>query len=266
MASSIRVGVVGAGGRGGSFRQALHALGATVQAVCDIDPEKAEAAKELLQAARAFTDYDTMLKEGGCDAVVIGSPMPFHVAQSIAALDAGVHVLSEVTAGVTVPECKELVEAAARSSALYMMAENVNYDRANVFVNSLVESGKLGEVYAAEGTPHPHPHLTPPFSPWLSFAARGVPAQREGAGGAHALAPGVADGHPRPDLLHPRPRPHHAVVPGRSRCPRLLRGRGQPLHGRRGGTFRRRHGGDAGQDRAGPADQDPRRPHLQPTL
>ena len=47
--------------------QALHALGATVQAVCDIDPSKAASAKDLLGAAHAFTDYERMLTEGGCE-------------------------------------------------------------------------------------------------------------------------------------------------------------------------------------------------------
>ena len=45
--------------------QALHSLGATVQAVCDIDADKAAAAKELLRAEHAFTDYEAMLADGG---------------------------------------------------------------------------------------------------------------------------------------------------------------------------------------------------------
>ena len=37
-----------------------------VQAVCDIDSDKAAAAKELLRAEHAFTDYEAMLADGGC--------------------------------------------------------------------------------------------------------------------------------------------------------------------------------------------------------
>eukprot|EP01051_Picozoa_sp_SAG22_P008001 SAG22_NODE_587_length_8857_cov_5.973167_4_plen_407_part_00 len=149
--ASLRVGVVGAGGRGGSFRNALHALDATVHAVCDLDPAKAAAAKELLQAGNAFTDYEAMLDEGGLQAVVIGTPMPFHVDQSIMALERGIHVLCEVTAGVTVEECKRLVQVADNSQAVYMLAENLNYDRTNVAVNGLVDGGTFGDVYYAEG-------------------------------------------------------------------------------------------------------------------
>ena len=47
--------------------QALQSLGATVQAVCDIDPDKAASAKVTLGAERAFTEYETMLNEGSPD-------------------------------------------------------------------------------------------------------------------------------------------------------------------------------------------------------
>lgn len=83
--------------------------------------------------------------------MVVGSPMPFHVAQCVAALERGVHVLCEVTAGVSIEECKELVLAASRSDAIYMMAENLNYDRTTVLISSLVETGQLGQCYYAEG-------------------------------------------------------------------------------------------------------------------
>lgn len=92
-----------------------------------------------------------MLRDGGLQAVVIGTPMPFHVAQAVQALDAGVHVLCEVTAGVSVAECKELVLAASHSGAVYMLAENLNYDRSCIAVNGLVDGGRLGKVYYAEG-------------------------------------------------------------------------------------------------------------------
>jgi predicted dehydrogenase len=105
-------------------------------------------AKETLRAEHAFTDYDVMLTDGGCTAVVIGSPMHLHVAQSIAALERGVHVLCEVTAGVTIEECRDLVVAAERSDALFMMAENINYDRTSVLINSIVDAGKMGDVRA----------------------------------------------------------------------------------------------------------------------
>ena len=147
----LRIGVVGAGGRGGSFKNALAVLDATVQAVCDVDAAKAESAQAELGAVHAFTDYSSMLQSGDVQAVVVGTPMHLHVAQSIEALEKGIHVLCEVTAGVSVEECRQLVQAAANSGAVYMLAENLNYDRTNV-VSSTTRSSIFDEHVNLSGT------------------------------------------------------------------------------------------------------------------
>jgi predicted dehydrogenase len=150
--SEIRVGIVGACGRGGSFKRVFDALqGARIQAVCDINREELPAAQERLGAAEAYVDYGEMLDRSTLDAVVIGTPMPLHVPQAILALERGVHVLSEVPAGVSVDECRALVQACGESPAIYMMAENYIYARPNILVRELVRQGLFGATYYAEG-------------------------------------------------------------------------------------------------------------------
>jgi predicted dehydrogenase len=147
----IRIGVVGAARRGGHFGPSLKALNATVAAVCDINVERLEECKTEMQAEKACVDYEQMLDSCKLDAVLIATPMQHHARQAIAALKRNVHVLSEVTAAVSVEECWELVKAARRSRAIYMMAENYIYMRPNQFVRGLVKAGLFGEVYYAEG-------------------------------------------------------------------------------------------------------------------
>ena len=149
---SLNVGVVGACGRGGSFRQVFDQLdGVRVHAVCDIDAVGLPEAAKNLGASAAYTEYGEMLLDQDLDAVLIGTPMPFHVPQAIAALDAGLYVLSEVPAGVSVEECRALVDASQRSEAVYMMAENYIYSKPNILVRELVRQGLLGTTYYAEG-------------------------------------------------------------------------------------------------------------------
>ncbi|MGD2175845.1 MAG: Gfo/Idh/MocA family oxidoreductase, partial [Candidatus Brocadiaceae bacterium] len=148
---ALEVGLVGAAGRGGSFRQALELNGARIHAVCDINEEALRECAKRLGAREEYADYDEMLDRSELDAVVIGTPMPLHVPQSIKALRRGLHVLSEVPAGVSVEECKELVLACRASDAVYMMAENYAYIRSNVFVRELARAGLFGELYYAEG-------------------------------------------------------------------------------------------------------------------
>ncbi|HZO87522.1 MAG TPA: Gfo/Idh/MocA family oxidoreductase [Chthonomonadaceae bacterium] len=148
----IRLGIVGACGRGASFKAACDALpNVQVQAVCDINAEGLPAAAERLGAREQYTDYEAMLERADIDAVILGTPMPLHVPQAIAALKRDKHVLSEVPAGVSVEECRELVLAARDSQGIYMMAENYTYIRQNVLVRELARRGLFGTPYYAEG-------------------------------------------------------------------------------------------------------------------
>ena len=120
----IRFGVIGAAGRGSGFIPTLLAHPATeITALCDIRREEVERHAAELGVEQVFTDASEMLDAGGVDAVVVGTPMPWHAPQAIAALERDIHVLSEVTAGVSVEECRDLTRAARRSRAVYMMAE-----------------------------------------------------------------------------------------------------------------------------------------------
>jgi len=148
----IRFGIIGAVGRGHSYARALGANPATqLAALCDIREEAAKKSAEELEVGAVFSDAEQMLDSGKVDAVVIGTPMHLHAAQAIMALERDIHVLCEVTAGVSVEECRDLVCAARRSKACYMMAENYTYMKNNVLVRQLVERGFFGELYYGEG-------------------------------------------------------------------------------------------------------------------
>ncbi len=152
MAEQLNIGIVGAVGRGKSFRAAFDTHPLTrIHAVCDVNEEELPEAVERLGASESYTDYDEMLEKSNVDAVVIGTPMPFHAPMAIKALEQGVHAMSEVTAAVSVDECRDLVAAARASDAVYMMAENYTYRKPCVLVRALSERDLFGDVYYAEG-------------------------------------------------------------------------------------------------------------------
>jgi len=150
MNGKIKFGFVGVR-RSTSFLKAVDCHpAAEVAALCDIQKERAEEAAGDYHA-QVFTDYEQMLCDSGIQAVVIATPMQLHATQAVQALDRDIHVLSEVTAAVSLSECRELVAAAKRSSALYMMAENYCYTRPNAHIEALAKAGVFGELYFAEG-------------------------------------------------------------------------------------------------------------------
>lgn len=148
----LRIGLVGVGRGSGYGRVFAGDPRCRIAACCDA---KAEALARFqaecgLPDRLCFTDYDRFL-EADLDAVFLGTPIPFHAEQAVKALEAGRHVLSEVTASSTVEGCRRIVEAVRRSGKRYMMAENCCYWPFVEEWRGLVSSGRLGEVLYAEG-------------------------------------------------------------------------------------------------------------------
>jgi predicted dehydrogenase len=147
----LNIGIVGACGRGADFRSICAAIpGVRLHAMCDLNAEALATAAEACGIAQTYEHYEDMLNSAELDALIIGTPMHLHVAQSVQALACGLHVLSEVTAGISVDECRELVAATATSRGIYMLAENYIYMRPNVIVREMVRIGLFGTPYYAE--------------------------------------------------------------------------------------------------------------------
>lgn len=168
----IRVGLVGAAGRGGNFRTAFEVSGARITAICDL---RTEALNEWPdREVERYTDFEEMLDRARLDAVVIGTPQHLHARQAIMALQRNLHVMSEVPAAVGMEEARELVLAAAASRGIYMLAENYCYWRENRLVAELAKQGKFGELYYAYCSYlHDVRHLIP-HTPWRRHWQMGI--------------------------------------------------------------------------------------------
>jgi len=150
----LNLGLVGAAGRRGDpgFGQMCGLLSSVrIHAVCDIDPVGLQDAQLQLGAQEAYLNYDEMLTNSELDAVFIGTPMPYHVSQAIAAIEKGIHVLSEVPAGISLEDCKRLVATCHTNTSIYMMGENYTYSLPNQIVKAIAKQGLLGTLYYAEG-------------------------------------------------------------------------------------------------------------------
>ncbi|MBP3962553.1 Gfo/Idh/MocA family protein [Paenibacillus lignilyticus] len=151
-AKPVRLAVVG-GNRGTSFKLSLAALSDKISltAICDLNEAVLKSWKEQYPDIQTYQNYGEMLQNPSIDAVLIASPMLMHARQSIDALKAGKHVLSEVIAAHTLDEAFELVETVEKTGLVYMMAENYCYTRANLAVKNMAEKGMFGEITYMEG-------------------------------------------------------------------------------------------------------------------
>ena len=87
--------------------------GVEVTALCSRSLENIQEAVRScgLTNAAVFTDYSELLRSGAADAVVICTPNGQHPPMTQAALEAGLHVLTEKPAGIWMDEIDRAVAA-----------------------------------------------------------------------------------------------------------------------------------------------------------
>lgn len=90
----IKVGVVGVG-RGRTFINSAKDTGMELVALCDIWEEKLNEIGKQYNVA-TYTDFDKFL-EHDMDAVILANYFHRHAPFAIKALDAGLHVMSEMS-------------------------------------------------------------------------------------------------------------------------------------------------------------------------
>jgi len=92
----------------------------------------------------AYESYGECLAD--VDAVYIALPNEMHRAYTVAAAEAGVHVLCEKPLGVTVADCEAMIEAARAAGVRLMTAYRLHFERGNLRAREIARSGKLGDL------------------------------------------------------------------------------------------------------------------------
>ena len=150
MTDVLRVGILGAG-RGASLGAIIdmHPR-ARVVALCDSDPIRQDrGAAWFAHLETRYTEYNDLLGHG-LDIVVVANDALAHVPLAIQALEAGIHVLSEVMACRTVAEAVALARAVEASRASYCFAENACWLQPVLEMKRLFRAGALGTYLYGE--------------------------------------------------------------------------------------------------------------------
>ncbi|MDX9975410.1 MAG: Gfo/Idh/MocA family oxidoreductase [FCB group bacterium] len=152
----VRVGIIGVGNRGTSLLGNLLVMkDVVVPAVCDINPEVATRAQDLVEKAgqarpEAYTrdenHYRELLAREDLDAVIIATYWQCHTPMAVDAMKAGKYVGVEVPCSLTVDECWQLVNTYEETKVPCMMLENWSFRRDNLAVLQMIRKGLLGEI------------------------------------------------------------------------------------------------------------------------
>ncbi|MDZ5711067.1 Gfo/Idh/MocA family protein [Jeotgalibacillus haloalkalitolerans] len=157
--AKLKVGVVGAGSIAKHRHLAEYAANKNVEivAICDINEKRAKEMAKKFGAAQTFTDYKDLVKLD-LDAVSVCTPNHLHAPVSIAALEAGKHVLCEKPMATSEQEADDMIAAAEKAGKLLMIGHNQRFVASHQKAQEWIASGELGKVYSfrtAFGHPGP---------------------------------------------------------------------------------------------------------------
>jgi len=151
--NKLKVGIVGCGGiANNKHMPAVKKHGGfEMVAFCDIVVDRAKKAKDEFgsQNAKVFTDYQELVKEE-LDAVYVLTPNKSHARISIAALEAGRHVMCEKPMAKTYIEAKEMAETAKKAGKILTIGYQNRYRADSAYLKQACENGDLGDIYYAK--------------------------------------------------------------------------------------------------------------------
>ncbi|MGD9496457.1 MAG: Gfo/Idh/MocA family protein [Armatimonadota bacterium] len=107
-------------------------------------PARAEEMRARFGAARAYSDLSALLADDEVDAVYIASPQQRHCAETVAAAQAGKHVLCEKPMAVTLDECQRMVDACAQSGVALAVAYYRRWYPKARAMKRLIDEGAIG--------------------------------------------------------------------------------------------------------------------------
>jgi predicted dehydrogenase len=110
-------------------------------------------------ARRSYADWRALVADSALNAVYVATPVHVHAEQTIAAAEAGKHVLCEKPMAMTVAECDRMIAACRTSGVALGIAYYRRFYPAVLRVKTLLDAGALGEPLFAQMT------ASEPFDP-----------------------------------------------------------------------------------------------------
>lgn len=146
----LKIGVIGAGGRGGLARHAHKpGNGSRVVACCDPDEDVLAGQREHYGNDIYKTGDFVELLQQDVDAVFICSPDNFHEEQAVAALEHRKTVYLEKPMAITIQGCDRILRTACETGGRLYLGHNMRHMTFVLKMKELIDAGAIGEVKTA---------------------------------------------------------------------------------------------------------------------
>jgi predicted dehydrogenase len=148
MSRTVSVGVIGAGYWGKNYVRNFASLPeARLSWVCDAEPAARRRAARLAPTARITEDLERVLADPELDAVVISTNAAHHHRHTLAALEAGKHVLVEKPMAVDSEQAQQMHAAAGERGLVLMIGHLLLYHPAVEKLRRIIADGELGDIH-----------------------------------------------------------------------------------------------------------------------
>ncbi|WP_425515551.1 Gfo/Idh/MocA family protein [Pseudarthrobacter oxydans] len=149
----LRVGVVGIGWAGQQHLMAYNGLdGVRIVALAGMEQDLRDSLQAEYSIPNAFADWKDMLEHGGLDAISVAVPTFLHAPIAIAALERGIHVLSEKPIARNAVEGQAMVDAARKAGRVLDVAFNHRRRGDIKALKGVIDDGGLGRPYYAKAS------------------------------------------------------------------------------------------------------------------
>jgi len=151
--NKLRVGVIGCGSIAQHRHLPEYLVNKNVElaAVCDISQDRVNEVA-VKYGVKAFTSFEELLSSGTVDAVSVCTSNDLHAPITIAALEAGIHVLCEKPMATSKQEAEGMIAAAKKSGKKLMIAHNQRFVPSHQKARQLIQSGEIGKIYSFRTT------------------------------------------------------------------------------------------------------------------
>ena len=151
----LKYGIVGCGGIAtGKYLPSIKKLDdVEIAAYCDINPELAKKVNQEYSGGKGkvFGDYRELIKED-LDAVIVGTPNSTHCEITVAALQAGKHVMCEKPMAMNYAEAQAMIAARDKSGKLLTIGYQNRFRADSLYLKAECDKGALGDIYFAKAT------------------------------------------------------------------------------------------------------------------
>jgi len=149
----IKAAVIGAGFMGKVHTEGIRRLGnVEVIAAAAVSKDEAQRFGELMSIERVTDDYRELIADPEIEAVHVCTPNALHAPVSIAAMEAGKHVLCEKPLAMSAAEAQQMLEVARRTGVVHCVNHNLRYYPVLQHVRQMIARGDLGEILIVQGT------------------------------------------------------------------------------------------------------------------